>query len=477
LARERRPAVAASGTPMTSGPIGSGVSSSALTRYLALFLLLNAFVLNGVLWTASPAPYKETVLNHTWDVLGARGCDDSWGIMSISLDYAREPHKIPLYTEIFFNQHLKFQYPPSSLLAIAGMLWLAGSEGIRTSGCEIFEFPTLNDILGWLFILISALTTAALLEIGLRQRNLTDDTRALRVARAAIVVGLALTFYPIVKAYTLGQIQVWLNGLFGLALLGWVTGRKASSGVLIGLMCLVKPHYGLFLLWGALRHEWRFTAASAATVAVGLAISIAAYGWANHIDYLNVRWYLPQHGEAFYPNHSFNGLLNRLMSLDDPFSFQNLVFIDLDFPPFEPLVYGGTLITSLVILSTALLRRGTEGDSDRKFDFCTMALSTTMASPIAWEHHYGIMLPIFGVMLAAVIGDRRRLIWLVVCYVLVSNFFHFTNLLAYTPFNVAQSYLLAAAVVVLLMLHGMRPGWQIATLPAKIPVPSGSPAR
>ncbi len=37
-------------------------------------------------------------------------------------------------------------------------------------------------------------------------------------ARVVIVLALALTFYPLVKAYTLGQIQNWLNGLFALAL-------------------------------------------------------------------------------------------------------------------------------------------------------------------------------------------------------------------------------------------------------------------
>jgi hypothetical protein len=60
------------------------------------------------------------------------------------------------------------------------------------------------------------------------------------------------------------------------------------------------------------------------------------------------------------------------------------------------LIYAGTVATSLAILSTALLRRGKEGDPDRVFDFCTMALSVTMASPIAWEHHYGIIFPIFA---------------------------------------------------------------------------------
>ena len=55
-------------------------------------------------------------------------------------------------------------------------------------------------------------------------------------ARVVIVLALALTFYPLVKAYTLGQIQNWLNGLFALALWFWVSGRKVPSGILIALM-------------------------------------------------------------------------------------------------------------------------------------------------------------------------------------------------------------------------------------------------
>src|SRR5256885_3342371 len=97
-----------------------GNASLALTLGLALFLLINAFALNNVLRLVSPNYYSETVLNHTSDVLHAEGCDDSWGIMAYALEYAQSPHTTPLYTEIFFNQRLKFQYPPSSLFAIAG---------------------------------------------------------------------------------------------------------------------------------------------------------------------------------------------------------------------------------------------------------------------------------------------------------------------------------------------------------------------
>src|SRR5262245_64307280 len=121
----------------------------------------------------------------------------------------------------------------------------------------------------------------------------------LLAARLAIVLGLTLTFYPIVKAFTLGQIQVWLNGIFALALLCWVTGNRASSGLLIGLMCLVKPHYGLFVLWDGLRREWRFVVACMATGAGGIVASFAVFGWKENVDYFHVYWFLWQEGDTY----------------------------------------------------------------------------------------------------------------------------------------------------------------------------------
>ena len=441
------------------------LSQSTITRYLAVFLLLNAFAFNGLLWLVSPEPYKETVLQHTFDVLRGHGCDDSWGIMSVSLEYAQEQHDKPLYSEIFFERKLKFQYPPSSLFAVAGLVWLVGPEGIRTEECKVYDLPTINDVLGWFFILMSAVCAAALLEIGLRRQQAPPASGAMVAARFAIVLALALTFYPLVKAYTLGQIQNWLNGLFALALLCWVTGRKVPSGALIGLMALVKPQYGAFVLWGLLRREWGFTAALAATGIVGVTGSIMAYGFANHIDYLQVLEFLAERGETYYPNQSMNGLLNRVMVLIDPAHWNSIDFNDNAFPPFSPLVSGGTLVASILLLSATLFRRGNTGDPDRTFDFCTIALSLTIASPIAWEHHYGTIFPIFAVLLASVIGDRRRLLLLTISYVLISNYIPVTNLLADTVFNVAQSYLLAGAIVVLLLLHTTRPGWQLALSP------------
>ena len=151
------------------------------------------------------------------------------------------------------------------------------------------------------------------------------------------------------------------------------------------------------------------------------------------------------------------------MTLIDPDNYDSIAFDDNGFPPFNPWIYAGTVATSLGLLAAAIFRRGNEGDHDRVFDFCTMGLSVTMASPIAWEHHYGILFPIFAVLLASAVGNRTRLILLAVSYVVISNFFPVTNLLAETVFNVVQSYLLFAALVVLALLHTARPGWQLGS--------------
>src|SRR5262249_37690108 len=116
---------------------------------------------------------------------------------------------------------------------------------------------------------------------------------------------------------------------------------------------------------------------------------------------------------------------------------------------FNPWVYGGTVLAAAAILLMAILHRR----SDRTIDFCTMAVSATAASPIAWEHHYGILLPVFAVLLAEPSTRRGRLFWLGLSYVLASTFLPAVNLLAATAWNVLQSYLFAAAIILLVMLH------------------------
>jgi alpha-1,2-mannosyltransferase len=435
----------------------AGDAPLALTLGLLVFFVANAFLLNGVLWSASPEPYRSTVLKDTWDLVRGEGGDDSWGAMQAALDHLAEMPEAPLYTKVFFADNVRFQYPPSALFALSGMLAVA-PDRVQIDDAYDGPWPALNSLLGWVCIGLTALSVAAVLEHRLASTRPDIDWRRLRALRALLVAGLALTFYPIVKAFTLGQIQVWVNALFALGMFAWVTRWKVLSGILIGLIGLIKPHYGLLLVWAALRREMRFAAACAITIAAGMAASVAVYGFANHLDYLRVLSFLSQRGEAYYPNQSVNGILNRLMSISAPEAFVTLDLPAGQFPPFTPWIWASTLTSSLALLGFALLCSRRRDANGTVIDLALMALACTMASPIAWEHHYGITLPIYAVLLVGTLGDRKRLVCLAVSYVLVSTFVPATNLLAGSGLNVLQSTLFAGAIglFVLIATTGAR---------------------
>ncbi|MBO0740306.1 MAG: DUF2029 domain-containing protein [Hyphomicrobiaceae bacterium] len=433
----------------------AGDAPLALTLGLLAFLVVNAFVLNGTIWSASPEPYRSTVLKETWDLVRGEGGDDSWGAMQAALDHVAEMPNAPLYAKVFFADNVRFQYPPSALFALSAMLAVAPE---RVQVDEVYEgpWPALNSLLGWVCIALTAISVAALMENALASARPDIDWRRMRPLRALLVVGLTLTFYPVAKAFTLGQIQVWVNALFGLALFAWVTRCRVLSGILIGLISLIKPHYGLLLVWAALRRQTRFAAGCAITIAAGLAASIAVYGLANHLDYVRVLSFLSQHGETYYPNQSVNGILNRLMGISSPEAFVTLDLPAGQFPPFTPWIWGATLTSSLALLGFALLRSRRHPSTGTVIDLALMALACTMASPIAWEHHYGMTLPIYAVMLACTLGHRKRLTSLAISYVLVSTFVPAANLLAGSPLNILQSTLFAGAIVLFVLLASTR---------------------
>lgn len=231
------------------------------------------------------------------------------------------------------------------------------------------------------------------------------------------------SFYPLFKAFTLGQLQVAINALLILALGLWIRGRRGLAGAAIGVCALLKPTYALVLLWGMLRRQSSFVLAASCVVAVGLAAAIAVFGWRNHLDYLQVLAYLGRHGEGYYPNQSVNGLVNRLLA-----NGNNLEWAPHSFSPFHPAVYAATVASSIVILGLALLApMHTRRAAPPVTDLAIMMLSTTIASPIAWEHHYGFTIALYAIALDLVLaGDARpRAAWLALLagsFLLASHF-------------------------------------------------------
>jgi hypothetical protein len=189
------------------------------------------------------------------------------------------------------------------------------------------------------------------------------------------------------------------------------------------------------------------------TAAGFVGISIAMYGFHHYVDYVPVVSFLSRHGITFFPNQSVNGLMNRLL-----FNGSNLHWIaGNNFPPFNSAVYASTLISSLLIIGVALIWRWRDTAGVGITEFAIIMLSITIASPIAWEHHYGILLPIFAIVTPISLSKRAFGKWTIV-YLLLAFFFasqrlDIANRLADTRLNVFQSYLFFSGIIVLCLLY------------------------
>ena len=266
-------------------------------------------------------------------------------------------------------------------------------------------------------------------------------------------------------SYVLGQIQSFVNAALAAMLLAWRLNRRIAAGVALGLACLIKPHFALLILWALLRRAWSFAASTAVVIAIGGAAALAVFGVRDNLDYARVVSYMAVRGEAITANQSVNGLLNRLVQ---PPEVREWDFHS--FPPPHPVVRAGTLAAALVLVGAALMLPSALGFGGTAPDMAIAALSVTMASPIAWDHHYGILLPIL--VLAAGTASRlpspRRWWFLVlgIAFALSASLWEPLALVEDPPANLVQSYVLVAGVAALLVMYRLGPAAARAALPA-----------
>jgi alpha-1,2-mannosyltransferase len=267
-------------------------------------------------------------------------------------------------------------------------------------------------------------------------------------ASALAIVLAGLGCYPLLKGYALGNAQTFLTFGFVVMLYLWTTGRERSAGVVAALLALVKPQYALLLLWMAVRRRWGAMAAFLACAGVMLAVSVAVFGWHNNLDYLGVLASLSHKAQSHFANQSMFGTINRMI-----FNGENLGYTPYVYTPYIPWVYRVTVLTSLLLVGAALLfpwgkLRGTTAD------LAAMGLASVAASPMAWEHHYGVVVGIFTWAWFAYGCWQQKRPWLLgIAFLLTMNFLAATNLLADKPgWNLLQSYMYIGALLLLVVL-------------------------
>ncbi len=431
-------------------PAGRGPKISAVTA--SLWILLGLSVAAS-LFESAVLPGEWTSLRYASAFFKMDALDDSWMPMRAAYQWMQSHPGQPVYPEIFFREHVKYQYPPSSLLIVAA------SEHLPLARLHPIAFLNLAS---WILMLATALLAAAIFRESIIQTAATELLPRSRIddlARSAAVVLLALMFFPLTRGYRLGQVQTLLTFLAGVSIFAWQKGRKILAGVCIGLACAVKPQFAVLVAWGLIRRQFAFAAAETLTAAGMVAVSAIAWGVRNYVDYFSVLSTLSRHGESYFANQSVNGLAHRLA-----FNGNNMRWVEDSLPPFHPAVYAATLASAVILLAAALLWRARTRDGPNALDLSIGILSATMAAPIAWEHHYGVLVPILALLAPAVLA-RPALGGLTPWLLGVATFFAsqpltLTGRFAGSRLNVLQSFLLFAAMMVLVLLYlaSSRPG-------------------
>lgn len=320
---------------------------------------------------------------------------DSWGPMAYAHEEIRSGRD--MYA-IFFEGVDRYQYPPSALLLNEALP--AGTVAGQDSVAAGTPFNRAVSWMSRIAVIVTIALAAALLLVTTERLQGARMPGRDKVIAAAAFSAAGLLFYPLLYANQLGQIQVFVNLFLVLSLLCWTLGARIPAGVLLGLCTLIKPQYGLIVVWGLLARQWRFTAAFTLTAAAGIVASLAAFGLKPWLQYMDVLQFLSRRGESYWPNQSMNGLMNRLLGNGDPREL-------LEFPPYSLVVHVTTLTSSALIILAALLpgMRGpsstTTRGGDTPYAFGAYLAGLTLASPIAWEHHYGFFVGLFALLLPA----------------------------------------------------------------------------
>lgn len=422
-------------------------------RNFAVFILCNVVLVNlailagdRLLATHFANPQTLPGIAPTFFVLSGHQGNDSLGVMlPVVHAFQRDPNA-HIYESAFFEQHTKFQYPLTSLLPVYGLMRLGASDTTISQIFKAIAFLSVGLTIYLCFRLAQRLLRRCRTADFSADLSRTDQA----ILAAAFVLG-GLFYYPLVSGLSLGQIQAVLTCGFTVAFLCWISGRELAASIVMGLMTAVKPQYGLFFVWALARRKFGIAAAGLCCLGIIGAVSLAVFGWHNNVEYFHVLRYIAPRGEGFFENQSVNGLLNRLT-----FNGNNMTWDANSFAPQNTIVSAGTTISSLLLLGLALFYRWGKDRAGSAIDFACMILASTMASPVAWVHHYAILLPVLVWLWFGHYGSRNSrwsMSMLAIAYILMSNKCTTANFLAPLPvWNLLQSYFYFATILVLILL-------------------------
>jgi alpha-1,2-mannosyltransferase len=218
-----------------------------------------------------------------------------------------------------------------------------------------------------------------------------------RTARSALAVSVPLSvaaigLHPVWETFTFGQVNLILTALVLLDVL--VVPSARGRGVLVGIAAGVKLVPGIFILYFLVTGQRRAALTAAlttlATVVIGFVVQPGP-AW----DFWTRHALTPARtGEvAYVTNQSLAGVAARLLRDPDP-------------PRGLVVGFAVVVVVAGLWLARAMCRRG-----DVLTAVSTVGITSLLASPVSWSHHWIWAIPALGTLAARAMLTRAAWRW------------------------------------------------------------------
>ncbi|MER3416408.1 MAG: hypothetical protein C4297_09390 [Gemmataceae bacterium] len=286
-----------------------------------------------------------------------------------------------------FNQYTA--HPPGAVLLALPLSWLSYERAF-----------TVWD---------GALLSCLLLAIGLVGWHLRWRAS---VGKALPLAALLVLYAPLRQDLVQGQLNSFL---LLLTVCAWVAGRRGrdcAAGMWLGVASSVKLFPVFLILPFLVQRRWKVLVGWAAACAIGLGVTLAVFGLADHLTYVgdvlpHVREY-----RSSWVNASFYGFWSRL--LDPGARGANVQPIQV-----HPSLALATTVAACVLVSLLLaisVRRYAGASDDLALAASVPAM--LLVSPITWDHYFVLLLLSFWIWWHYAPGWVKP--GLIVAYILVS---------------------------------------------------------
>ena len=425
-------------------------SQRFISRRTAFCLLgvIGAGVLPSLLLRVFGGPNSLWLIANMWR---GEGGGDSWDAIRLALTHLDTLGTQNFYEDLYYKSGHQFIYSPLSLVFFRLTQF--------PPMIDWYSLEAMNRVSWYVMLGIIVVMTFTVMDSSRRFKPIGSVT-ALRPDAGMVVLAIIAvsSYFSITGGFRNGQIQTWLTFLAMFSLLLLILQQHILCGVCIGLICIVKPQMALMLVWAALRRDWKMLSGGLVTAGLFGVVSVINYGWQIHFDYVSLVQFLSRRGESFVGNQSINGLLTRMFFLGPNVEFDSthrqMVY--------NVWVHAATIASSAALAAGAILIRSNRGSLAGILDFCTALVSFTLASPVAYRHHFGLTVAVFWLVLLSLMytGERRvgPYLLLGVSYALFANSFAILNYFAETPFNFLQSDQVFGAFMLLGLLYWQRLG-------------------